>query len=50
MYLFRKDNSVEIEDVKFLEDIRLFIVFFYIPYWYDCTKVTHIILRITSVS
>lgn len=39
MYLFRKQT--EIDDIELLEDICLFIVIVYIPYWYDCTTSTH---------
>lgn len=46
MYLFREQQEkakkkTEIDDMKRLEDICLFIVFVYIPYWFDCTTATH---------
>lgn len=41
MYLFRKQKNAGIKEIKLLGDICLFIVFVYIPYWYDCTTATH---------
>lgn len=41
MYLFRKQKSAAIHEVQLLENICLFIVFVYIPYWYDCTTALH---------
>lgn len=39
MYLFREET--EVRDIKLLEDICLFIVFVYIPYWFNSTIAFH---------
>lgn len=41
MYLVRNETNAEIGNVDLLEDICLFIVLVYIPYWYDATISSH---------
>lgn len=41
MFMYRKEPNAEIKDITLLGDICLFLVFVYIPYWYDFTTASH---------
>lgn len=41
IYMFHKELDIDAKERDILEEICLFLVFVYIPYWYDCSNGIH---------